>query len=215
MKILLRIAAVVAGAALLIISIIAFNGHRQYTKARELMNDLRGLVAGPIETQRIQSFIAKHDLHRTDSDTERSYGHDSYEVVLENNVLARFHLAAWTRLGVLLVLRDQTLRYVQAWYYVSCRGDMTSGVTVEQQFLAQPETPAYQLSVFPAGGKPPNIRIEMTQLASPMQRSAALKFEVGCLARIGGCSGASQLLPSAEKPGLGCSPVPPEISSKE
>jgi hypothetical protein len=172
--------------------------------ARSLIKDLEEMQVGSTNVRDVHAFITAHKLRpsRYDSPTPTE---DSgvYETVLDNNFLARLHVAPWTRLGVLVRVENRTLSSVVVDYYVSCTGGMTSGVNVEEVPVS-PGVPPYQLSVIPIGGKPPHIRITMTPAAPPAERSKAFGFDVACLTNFRGCSGASDLLPSAGRPGLSC-----------
>lgn len=169
--------------------------------AHSLVLDLQDLLVGTSGEQQVKAFVKAHGL-----DPVRDSGGSSYQIVLDNTLLARLRLAPWTRLGVLVGLKDGTLDYVSLEYYVACRADMSSGIRIEE-LPALSERAPYQVTVIPLGGKPPTIKIELTPAAGSDQRSKAFGLNIGCLTRLGGCSGASELLPSIGMKGLNCDNV--------
>jgi len=203
MKIIKRIAVALVVTTTLATGIAILVLRRQQAKARSMIADLQSLQVGSVDSLRIREFLESNDFRSARSSNPPTDMNGVYETVIDNSVLARLHLAPWTRLGVLMKIEGRALSYLTVDYYTSCRGDMTSGVRVTE-VPASPEIPPYQVWVYPDGGKPPNIRISITSSADPQERSRAFGLDIRCLSRIGGCSGASDLLPSAGKSGLGC-----------
>ena len=176
---------------------------RQSRIAGSLIRELQWLQLGPGDVQRARALIEKYHLRRGTADPPWSSDPNVYGRGFDNSALSRLHLAPWTTLGVAIHLEGDSANYIILTAAVGCRESMASGVFIKI-FPASPDVPPFDLNVHPGLGKPPNISITMTSEASTQQRMQAFGLDVGCLSRIGGCSGASELLPSLGMQGIDC-----------
>jgi hypothetical protein len=203
MKILRWTAILMAMAIVLGVSMTFLMARHRLQLANSLLADLQQLQVGSGNSQQVRDFIKKHDLRSSQESPAWSADSGVFGTGFDNSLLVRFHLAPPTGLGVALKVENEAIRYILVDYYVACRGSMTSGVHIGQ-FPESPGEPPFEISVYPAGGKPPNIGIKITSAASPQQRANAFGLDLRCLTRLGGCAGASELLPSVGRQGLGC-----------
>ena len=203
MRIVLRLALLVTIAAILGAGLAFVLAWRQSQIAGSLIRELQWLHLGPGDVQRTRMLIEKYGLRRGTDEPRWSSDPDVYGREFDNAPLARLHLAPYTSLGVAIRVEGNSVDYILIRSDVTCRQSMASGVSIKI-FEASPNVSPFELNVNPGGGKPPNIFITMTPEASTQQRMQAFGLDVGCLSRIGGCSGASELLPSLGMQGIDC-----------
>jgi hypothetical protein len=127
----------------------------------------------------------------------------SYELVVSNHLLSKFSLLPYTELNTRYDLWNGSIQTVMV-EYRSAQSNKTSPVVHVQIDLCT--KPCSSFYVHPWAVSTPerwNGIVEMSNDTTPELRQAALSMDAGCLARIGGCSDISQLLPGIWQPSGG------------
>jgi hypothetical protein len=180
---------VIAVASVLIVA------SRQQRLARAFMAELQTVQVGSGDVK-----VMRELRDKCGPGCSQSGGHcdeDSCELIFgfDNSPFWQLRAAPMTHLGGSVALHKNVIDYEAVVYRVSCGGQLWSGANITQFPASQTETP-FQLSVGPAGGRPPFLTVRMTSAASAEERTRAFDLNLLCLSRIGGCSGVSELAPS-------------------
>jgi hypothetical protein len=112
---------------------------------------------------------------------------------VDNALLTHLHLAPWTVLVARIEVLHDAFSYVLVDYSLSKEGEKSSGIWVSY-FPSEPGS-AMTLLEGPIG-KGDNLTVQLQGAATLDQKRGAYHFDFGCLGRLRGCAGVSELAPS-------------------
>jgi hypothetical protein len=169
--------------------------------AKHLLEDLQKLDAAADPTSVFTSLKQEYGnrLKLVGCDSQECY----YTLTVGNWNLARFHLAPQTHIRVSFILLRGSVSLVQLEYTSALFKENSPVVNFQEVFCARGSVPPCDEFYLDPHGRDVvpvwNGMVEIGQMATQRQKSAALALNLDCLAAFSGCKDISELLPSLWK----------------
>jgi hypothetical protein len=165
-------------------------------EAQALLSELQAISIGSASFDEVQRIASRFRSRTTEGVQPCSPDECDLRISFENSWLRRLHLATPTTFGVVLLVRNGRLYYVNA-AMTLYSGDqvISASTTLSDEGRGQS---AYRIvAKRGVGNQPWQAIVHLTPNATLDERRAGFSFNLSCLDKLGGCKDSSDLLPSA------------------